>query len=98
VFRPGKFVFLIRVRDSIPFDLESTDQSFSNDYLAINPLELTRLATFTDGNTQYTVCTSAFRPQLSSTGSDMDFLLGDIFMRNVYSVLVLSIDMNPPWH
>ncbi|KAG2160117.1 aspartic peptidase domain-containing protein [Suillus bovinus] len=60
--------------------------SFGNDYLPINPLELTRLATFTDGNTQYTVCTSAFRPQLSSTGSDMDFLLGDIFMRNVYSV------------
>ncbi|KAG1889345.1 aspartic peptidase domain-containing protein [Suillus subluteus] len=60
--------------------------SFGNDYLPINPLELTRLATFTDGNAQYTVCTSAFRPQLSNTGSDMDFLLGDIFMRNVYSV------------
>ncbi|KIK47909.1 hypothetical protein CY34DRAFT_798777 [Suillus luteus UH-Slu-Lm8-n1] len=60
--------------------------SFGNDYLPINPLELTRPAIFTDGNSQYTVCTSAFRPQLSSTGSDMDFLLGDIFMRNVYSV------------
>ncbi|KAG2123595.1 aspartic peptidase domain-containing protein [Suillus clintonianus] len=60
--------------------------SFGNDYYPINPLELTRPATFTDGDTKYTVCTSAFRPQLSSTGSDMDFLLGDIFMRNVYSV------------
>ncbi|KAG0697806.1 aspartic peptidase domain-containing protein [Suillus ampliporus] len=60
--------------------------SFGNDYFYINPLELTRPATFTDGGTQYTVCVSAFRPQLSGTGSDMDFLLGDIFMRNVYSV------------
>ncbi|KAG2075286.1 acid protease [Suillus decipiens] len=59
--------------------------SFGFDYLPINPLELTRPAIFTDGNTQYTVCTSAFRPQLSRTDS-MDFLLGDVFMRNVYSV------------
>ncbi|KAG1749656.1 aspartic peptidase domain-containing protein [Suillus paluster] len=60
--------------------------SFGNDHFPINPLELTRPATFTDGGNQYTVCVSAFRPQLSSTDSDMDFLLGDIFMRNVYSV------------
>ena len=40
----------------------------------------------TDQNDQYTVCINAFRPPLDGTPHDLDFLLGDVFMRNVYSV------------
>lgn len=39
-------------------------------------------------NEQYTVCIAAFRPPLDGTQHELDFLLGDIFMRNVYSVYV----------
>lgn len=35
---------------------------------------------------QYTVCVNAFRPPLNGVQHDLDYLLGDIFMRNVYSV------------
>ena len=39
-------------------------------------------------NNEYTVCVGTFRSPLSGTQHELDFLLGDIFMRNVYSVYV----------
>ncbi|KAH7929963.1 acid protease [Leucogyrophana mollusca] len=60
--------------------------TFGNETFALNPLELTSPVTITEQGKQYTVCLNAFRPPLTETGNQLDFLLGDIFMRNVYSV------------
>ncbi|KAH7887120.1 aspartic peptidase domain-containing protein [Phlebopus sp. FC_14] len=60
--------------------------TFGQDTYPINPMELTTPSTISDRGTQYTVCMNAFRAPLNGKFGDVDFLLGDIFMRNVYSV------------
>jgi hypothetical protein len=61
--------------------VHSSDEGF-----AINPLELTTIQTIVEDGQKWTVCVNAFQPQLAVGSGDLDFLLGDIFMRNVYSV------------
>ncbi|KZP14519.1 acid protease [Athelia psychrophila] len=56
------------------------------DSFAVHPLELTIFKTIVEDGQQWTICTNAFQAQLSVGATDLDFLLGDIFMRNVYSV------------
>ncbi|KAG9309960.1 aspartic peptidase domain-containing protein [Chiua virens] len=61
--------------------------SFTGATYPINPMELSSPVRVTDQKDQYTVCVNAFRPPLNKqTEHELDFLLGDIFMRNVYSV------------
>ncbi|KAF8556844.1 acid protease, partial [Imleria badia] len=60
--------------------------TFGNVTYPINPMELSTPVRVTDHDDQYTVCINAFRPPLNGVQHDLDFLLGDIFMRNVYSV------------
>ncbi|KIJ14689.1 hypothetical protein PAXINDRAFT_99947 [Paxillus involutus ATCC 200175] len=60
--------------------------TFGSDTYPVNPMELTTPVTITDNGKQYTVCLNSFRTPLDGKQPDMDFLLGDIFMRNVYSV------------
>ena len=58
----------------------------SGDAFAVHPLELTILKTLMEEGTEWTICVNTFQPQLSVGATDLDYLLGDIFMRNVYSV------------
>ncbi|KAG6377341.1 aspartic peptidase domain-containing protein [Boletus reticuloceps] len=60
--------------------------TFAGATYPINPMELTSPIRVVDHENQYTVCINAFRPSLAGTQHELDFLLGDIFMRNVYSV------------
>ncbi|KAH7909605.1 aspartic peptidase domain-containing protein [Hygrophoropsis aurantiaca] len=60
--------------------------TFGNETFSLNPLELSSPVTVSSKGKQYTVCLNTFRPPLATTGNEFDFLLGDIFMRNVYSV------------
>ncbi|KAF8437969.1 aspartic peptidase domain-containing protein [Boletus edulis BED1] len=60
--------------------------TFAGATYPINPMELTSPIRVVDHENQYTVCINAFRPALAGTQHELDFLLGDIFMRNVYSV------------
>lgn len=60
-----------------------------NNAFPINPMELSSPVRVIDKNDQYTVCINAFRPPLDSF-HDLDYLLGDVFMRNVYSVYAFS--------
>ncbi|KIJ09248.1 hypothetical protein PAXINDRAFT_17648 [Paxillus involutus ATCC 200175] len=60
--------------------------TFGSDTYPVNPMELTTPVTITDNGKQYTVCLNSFRTPLDGKQPDMDFLLGDIFMRNIYSV------------
>ncbi|KIJ62117.1 hypothetical protein HYDPIDRAFT_30669 [Hydnomerulius pinastri MD-312] len=69
--------------------------TFGSDSYPINPMELTTPVTITDGGKQYTVCLNAFRAPLNGKQVDMDFLLGDIFMRNVYSVFNFGNSTTP---
>lgn len=61
----------------------------------INPMELSSPVRVTDQNDQYTVCINAFRPPLDNKERDFDYLLGDVFMRNVYSVYVPPLLARP---
>lgn len=66
----------------------------SGDLFAVHPLELTTFKTIFEDGEQWTICVNAFQPQLSIGSTDLDFLLGDIFMRNVYS---MSVDHYVPF-
>ncbi|KAF7973882.1 hypothetical protein HWV62_14008 [Athelia sp. TMB] len=59
---------------------------FDGDAFAIHPLELTIFKTVMEEGLEWTICVNTFQPQLSVGATDLDYLLGDIFMRNVYSV------------
>ena len=37
---------------------------------------------------EWTICVNTINPQVNPYGSGLDYVLGDIFMRNVYSVYV----------
>ncbi|KAF8706625.1 Acid protease, partial [Rhizoctonia solani] len=56
--------------------------------IPIHPLDLTQVHTVTSTRgTNYTVCINAFEPFSSNAGGgEVDFILGDAFLRNVYSV------------
>ena len=56
------------------------------DTFSIDPLELTVLQNVTENGQQWTICVNSFQPQLDVGAGDLDYLLGDIFMRNVYTV------------
>ncbi|KAG8216943.1 aspartic peptidase domain-containing protein [Butyriboletus roseoflavus] len=60
--------------------------TFANSAYPINPMELSSPVRVIDQSNQYTVCINTFRTPFDNTQRDLDFLLGDIFMRNVYSV------------
>ncbi|KIM88482.1 hypothetical protein PILCRDRAFT_85591 [Piloderma croceum F 1598] len=62
--------------------------SFGGTSFPINPLELTTFQTIVENGQKWTVCMNAIQPQLAVGSGDLDFLLGDIFMRNVYSMCV----------
>ena len=51
-------------------------------------MELSTPLRVMDHDDQYTVCINAFRPPLNGGQHDLDFLLGDVYMRNVYTVYV----------
>ena len=59
----------------------------------IHPLDLSTIETFTLAGKQYTACISAFQSaedeDFSTNGFDV--ALGDSFLRNVYSMYVLSL-------
>lgn len=76
------FGFVCSLNNIVPYSCSSN----SGNKIAINPLELTLLQTIIEDDQQWTVCVNAFQPQLSVGSGDLDFLLGDIFMRNVYSM------------
>lgn len=59
---------------------------YRGDTFSINPLELTVLQSVTEHGQQWTICVNSFQPQLAVGSGDLDYLLGDIFMRNVYTV------------
>ncbi|KAF9225690.1 acid protease [Gyrodon lividus] len=69
--------------------------TFGSDTYPINPMELTTPVTITDNGKQYTVCLNAFQAPLNGEQADLDFLLGDIFMRNVYSVFNFGNSTTP---
>ncbi|KAH0826718.1 aspartic peptidase domain-containing protein [Lanmaoa asiatica] len=70
----------------LSYDDPNVGRTGRNVAYPINPMELSSPVRVTDQNDQYTVCINAFRPPLDKKERDFDFLLGDIFMRNVYSV------------
>lgn len=70
------------------FEYVRSDIFLSGTSFAINPLELTTLQTIAEDGQTWTVCVNSIQPQLAVGSSDLDFLLGDIFMRNIYSVYV----------
>ena len=85
----GKFNIVFRVRGLwLESSLPISQPLFSGTSFAINPLELTTLQTITENGQKWTVCVNSIQPQLAVGSSDLDFLLGDIFMRNVYSMCV----------
>lgn len=58
---------------------------------AIDPLELTMLQNITKDGQQWTICVNTFQTQMPVNADNprhADFILGDLFMRNVYSVCV----------
>ncbi|KAF8608214.1 acid protease [Ceratobasidium sp. AG-I] len=57
--------------------------------IPIHPLDLTQVQTIstTSGSQNFTVCINAYQPFSSNAGGgEVDFILGDAFLRNVYSV------------
>ncbi|KZP08022.1 hypothetical protein FIBSPDRAFT_901603 [Athelia psychrophila] len=68
----------------------------SGDSFAVHPLELTVFKTIVEDGQQWTIFTNAFQAQLSVGATDLDFLLGDIFMRNVYSVSAVLLRSTSP--
>ena len=84
----GQFDSIVRVR-CLPLPrIQFYLNCFSGTSFPINPLELTTLQTIVENGHQWTVCVNAIQPQLAVGSGDLDFLLGDIFMRNVYSMCV----------
>lgn len=76
---------------SVYFGPRSSFDGVRNTPYPINPMELTTPMRAIHKNDQYTVCINAFRTTLKGTEHELDFLLGDIFMRNVYSMYVVSL-------
>ncbi|KZV74787.1 acid protease [Peniophora sp. CONT] len=62
--------------------------TFSGREYYINPLDLTAVQTmdFGPSDTNYTFCIPAFNASQASDGLPVDLLLGDSFLRNVYTV------------
>ncbi|KAH7334923.1 aspartic peptidase domain-containing protein [Rhizoctonia solani] len=56
--------------------------------IPIHPLDLTQIQTVTTTRgTNYTMCINAYQPFSSNAGGgEVDYILGDAFLRNVYSV------------
>ncbi|CAE7134058.1 unnamed protein product [Rhizoctonia solani] len=56
--------------------------------IPIHPLDLTQVQTVTTTRgTNYTMCINAYQPFSSNAGGgEVDYILGDAFLRNVYSV------------
>ncbi|CAE6412342.1 unnamed protein product [Rhizoctonia solani] len=56
--------------------------------IPIHPLDLTQVQTITSTRgTNYTICINAYQPFSSNAGGgEVDYILGDAFLRNVYSV------------
>ncbi|CEL56532.1 putative aspartic-type endopeptidase CTSD OS=Arthroderma benhamiae (strain ATCC MYA-4681 / CBS 112371) GN=CTSD PE=3 SV=1 [Rhizoctonia solani AG-1 IB] len=56
--------------------------------IPIHPLDLTQVQTVTSTRgTNYTLCINAYQPFSSNAGGgEVDYILGDAFLRNVYSV------------
>ncbi|KAG8708041.1 hypothetical protein FRC12_015902 [Ceratobasidium sp. 428] len=52
----------------------------------IHPLDVTRVATQVWGDKNVTFCHGAFQPLTGSGGGSYDVILGDSFLRNVYTV------------
>ncbi|KII87031.1 hypothetical protein PLICRDRAFT_663523 [Plicaturopsis crispa FD-325 SS-3] len=62
---------------------------FGGDTFAVDPLDLTIVTTSIQANgSTYTVCVNAFQAQAAGIPGEVDMILGDTFMRNVYSVYV----------
>lgn len=64
----------------------------------IDPLELTTLQTVVENGQKWTVCVNAIQSQLDVGSGDLDYLLGDLFMRNVYSVYVFLAYVDITFH
>ncbi|KAH7887102.1 aspartic peptidase domain-containing protein [Phlebopus sp. FC_14] len=60
--------------------------TFGQETFPINPMDLTSPTTISDRGKQYTVCVSTFQAPQITLPPNLDFLLGDVFMRNVYNV------------
>ena len=62
----------------------------SGETFSIDPLEITQVQIMTRGGREWTICVNTINPQMDPYGPGLDYVLGDIFMRNVYSVYVLG--------
>ncbi|KAF8835473.1 hypothetical protein BDN67DRAFT_428141 [Paxillus ammoniavirescens] len=64
--------------------------TFGSDVYLVNPVELTTPVIITDNGKQYTACltSNSFQTPLNGEQVDMEFLLRDISMHNVYFVCV----------
>ncbi|KAG8728100.1 hypothetical protein FRC12_022016 [Ceratobasidium sp. 428] len=57
--------------------------------IPIHPLDLTQVTTITttSGSQNFTMCQNAYQPFSSNAGGgEVDYILGDAFLRNVYSL------------
>ena len=60
----------------------------SGETFSIDPLEISQVQTMIHEGREWTICVNTINPQVNPYGSGLDYVLGDIFMRNVYSVYV----------
>ncbi|KAG8743450.1 hypothetical protein FRC10_012030 [Ceratobasidium sp. 414] len=71
------------------FSIGRTDSERSGRSIPIHPLDLTQVQTITttDKSQNFTMCQNAFQPFSSNAGGgEVDFILGDAFLRNVYAL------------
>ncbi|KAA1478164.1 acid protease [Dentipellis sp. KUC8613] len=81
-------VSLLSFADAVWAKLMRGGGGISGQQYPVNPLDLTTLVTFSANKTRYTACLGVYTSAavLTTNTTDLPFyLLGDIFMRNVYS-------------